>query len=72
MFDARYKLNMNSKATAIRLRPDEVVAVQTALRAHRKRTGESTRMADAIRIGLAVFCDAEGVAWPVKDVPDVR
>lgn len=58
----------NSKATAIRLRPDEVAAIDAALIAHRKRTGESTRLADAIRRGLEFFCAGEGVAWPAKDV----
>ena len=62
-----YMSNMsNSPATAIRFRPEERKAIAEAIRAHNRRTGDSMRMADAIRAGVAAFCAAEGVEWPVK------
>lgn len=49
---------------SLRLTDEQRTAVDAALTAHRRRTGKATRIADAIRTGLAAFCGAEGVAWP--------
>lgn len=51
---------------SLRLTGPERAALDAALTAHRRRTGKATRIADAIRTGLAAFCAAEGVVWPAK------
>lgn len=40
-------------------------AIQQALTKRRLRTGKNATKSDAVREGIAVFVQAEGVSWPI-------
>lgn len=52
--------------TSVRLHADQREAVNAAMAAHRRATGENVRIRDIIRAGFAAYCARWGVVWPGK------
>lgn len=50
--------------TSIRLHPDQREALNSAMAAQRRATGENVRIRDIVRAGFAAYCARWGVAWP--------
>lgn len=55
-----------SRTPPVRLSPEESAAIEQALEAYRRRTGQNKTQTAIVREAIQHFCKGEGVEYPVK------
>lgn len=55
-----------SRTPPVRLSPEESAAIEQALEAYRRRTGQNKTQTAIVRDALVRFCKGEGVEYPTK------